>query len=114
MLQAMNTGHEGSLSTCHANGTADALRRIETMVLLGEVALPLEAVREQVHAALDLVVHMARGADGRRRVVEVAEVDDSRPARTAAIADPDGLLRLPVRRPRAAHAEPPDTAWVVR
>src|SRR5207253_3778814 len=60
MLQAMNTGHEGSLSTCHANAPDDALRRIETMVLMGEINLPLEAVREQLVAALDLVVHVAR------------------------------------------------------
>ena len=74
MLQAMNTGHEGSLSTCHANGPDDALRRLETMVLMAEVGLPLAAVREQIAASLDLVVHVARGPDGRRRVVAVAEV----------------------------------------
>src|SRR5205814_4068699 len=74
MLQAMNTGHEGSLSTCHANSPADALRRVETMVLTGSVALPLDAIREQVHAAIDLVVQIARARDGRRRVVGVAEV----------------------------------------
>jgi len=74
MLQAMNTGHEGSLSTCHANSPADALRRLETMVLVGDVALPLDAVRDQLVAAVDLVVQIARGADGARRVVDVAEV----------------------------------------
>jgi pilus assembly protein CpaF len=74
MLQAMNTGHDGSLSTCHANGPADALRRVETMVLMGELALPLSAVREQMVSALDLVVQVARGSDGGRHVVEVAEV----------------------------------------
>ena len=67
----MNTGHEGSLSTCHANSPADALRRLETMVLMGDVALPLEAVREQVQSALDLVVHVARRPGGRRAVVAV-------------------------------------------
>jgi pilus assembly protein CpaF len=80
MLQAMNTGHEGSLSTCHANSPADALRRLETMVLTGNVALPLAAVREQLTAAIDLVVQVARTADGARRVVAVAEVVDG-PAR---------------------------------
>ena len=64
MLQAMNTGHEGSLSTCHANSPDDALRRLETMVLMGEVQLPLAAVRSQLEAALDLVVQVARFPDG--------------------------------------------------
>src|SRR5206468_11834618 len=68
MLQAMNTGHEGSLSTCHANSPDDALRRLETMVLMGEVQLPLAAVRSQLEAALDLVIQVARRADGSRRV----------------------------------------------
>jgi pilus assembly protein CpaF len=77
MLQAMNTGHDGSLSTCHANSPADALRRVETMVLMGEVAVPLAAVREQLVSALDLVAHVARQADGSRRVVALAEVVDT-------------------------------------
>jgi pilus assembly protein CpaF len=77
MLQAMNTGHEGSLSTCHANGPADALRRLETMVLMGDVDLPLAAVRAQLDSALDLVVQVARCPDGARRIVEVAEVVDA-------------------------------------
>src|SRR5205823_14724260 len=79
MLQAMNTGHEGSLSTCHANGPDDALRRLETMVLMSEVALPLEAVHEQVASAIDLVVQVAR-RDGRRSVVAVSEVVAERAA----------------------------------
>ncbi len=74
MLQAMNTGHAGSLSTCHANGPDDALRRLETLVLMGSVSIPLPAVREQISSALDLVVHLARSAEGRRRVVAVHEV----------------------------------------
>lgn len=74
MLQAMNTGHEGSSSTCHANSTVDALRRLEAMCLFGEARIPLEAVREQVASALDLVVQVARGRGGRRRVVEVSAV----------------------------------------
>jgi pilus assembly protein CpaF len=74
MLQAMNTGHDGSLSTVHANGTADALRRIETMALMGSIDLPLAAVREQVLGALDLLVRVVRGASGARLVAEVAEV----------------------------------------
>jgi pilus assembly protein CpaF len=74
MLQAMNTGHDGSLSTCHANSPADALRRLETMVLTGNVALPLPAVRDQLASAIDLVVQVARDERGSRRVVAVAEV----------------------------------------
>jgi pilus assembly protein CpaF len=114
MLQAMNTGHEGSLSTCHANGPADALRRLETMVLMGSVALPLAAVREQVHAALDLVVQVARRPDGSRSVIEVAEVDGDEPGRVRRLADPDGLTSVPARRPRRPGAPPADPAWVVR
>ena len=74
MLQAMNTGHEGSLTTCHANGPEDALRRLETMVLMAEVGLPLDAVREQLASAVDLVVQVARRPGGERGVVAVAEV----------------------------------------
>jgi pilus assembly protein CpaF len=76
MLQAMNTGHDGSLSTCHANSPADALRRIETMVLMSDVDVPLAAVREQLASALDLVIHLVRQPDGSRRVVAVGEVVD--------------------------------------
>jgi pilus assembly protein CpaF len=74
MLQAMNTGHEGSLSTVHANSPRDALRRLETMVLLGGVELPLRAIREQVAASIDLVVHVTRDATGRRYVQTLTEV----------------------------------------
>jgi pilus assembly protein CpaF len=74
MLSAMTTGHDGSLSTIHAGSPEEALRRLETLALMADVALPLAAVREQVASALDLVVHQARGAGGERRVVEVAEV----------------------------------------
>ena len=74
MLTAMNTGHDGSLSTVHANSAADALRRLETLVLLADVGLPLPAVRTQLGSAVDLIVHVARSGDGGRRVIEVAEV----------------------------------------
>jgi pilus assembly protein CpaF len=103
MLQAMNTGHEGSLSTCHANSPADALRRIETMVLMDEVALPLAAVREQMASSLDIVVQVARRPGGERRVVEVAEVMPVDSAmRTRTIARAHGIvadLQRPPRRP---------------
>ncbi len=74
LLTALNTGHEGALSTVHANSPEDALRRIETLALMAGVGLPHEAIREQLARGIDLVVHMARGAGGRRRVIEVAEV----------------------------------------
>lgn len=74
MLQAMNTGHEGSLSTVHANSPRDALRRVETMVLLGGTDLPLRAVREQVANSIDVVVHLVRDALGRRFVTRITEV----------------------------------------
>ena len=74
MLQALNTGHDGSLTTVHANSCADALRRIETLALMAGVGLPHAAIREQVASAVDLVVHQARAADGSRRVESVAEV----------------------------------------
>ncbi|HTN79367.1 MAG TPA: ATPase, T2SS/T4P/T4SS family [Acidimicrobiales bacterium] len=102
MLQAMNTGHEGSLSTCHANSPDDALRRIETMVLMGDVQLPLAAVREQVHASLDLVVHLARRTDGTRRITAVAEVAESahRDMRTHLVSDGERVLHPLGRSPR--------------
>jgi pilus assembly protein CpaF len=74
MVQAMSTGHDGSLATCHANSAVEALRRVEVMVVQGAAGLPLAAVREMVHAAIDLVVHVVRGRDGRRRVATVVEV----------------------------------------
>ena len=74
MLQAMNTGHDGSLTTIHANGPRDALSRIETMVLMGGADLPLRAIREQIVAAIDLVVFVERMQDGARKVTQVSEV----------------------------------------
>jgi pilus assembly protein CpaF len=74
MLQAMNTGHDGSLTTVHANAPRDALARIETMVLMAGYDLPLRAIRQQVASALDLIVHLERLEDGSRRVTAVTEV----------------------------------------
>lgn len=74
MLQAMNTGHEGSLSTLHANSPRDALSRLETMVLLGGVDLPLRAIREQIGSAIDLIVQVARDVTGARFVSSITEV----------------------------------------
>ena len=74
MLQAMNTGHDGSMTTIHSNSPRDTLRRIETMVLMAGLELPLRAIREQVSSAIELVIHMERLRDGTRRVTQVTEV----------------------------------------
>ncbi|MGY3492299.1 CpaF family protein [Bradyrhizobium sp. USDA 4502] len=74
MLQAMNTGHDGSISTVHANSTRDALTRVENMVQMGQVNLPSRAIRAQIVAALDLIVQVERMRDGQRRIVQVSEV----------------------------------------
>jgi pilus assembly protein CpaF len=74
MLQAMNTGHDGSLSTVHANSTRDALSRVETMVLMSGLSLPVRAMRDYVASALDLVIHVSRLSDGTRKVVRVTEI----------------------------------------
>jgi len=74
MLQAMNTGHDGSMTTIHSNSARDTLRRIETMVMMAGFDLPLRAIREQVASAIELVVHLERLRDGKRQVVQVTEV----------------------------------------
>jgi pilus assembly protein CpaF len=89
LLMALNTGHEGALSTVHANSPEDALRRIETLALMAGVGLPHDAIRDQLGRGLDLVIHLARLSDGSRRVVEVAEV-----VRTAGSVGVRELYRL--------------------
>jgi pilus assembly protein CpaF len=89
LLMALNTGHEGALSTVHANSPEDALRRIETLALMAGVGLPHEAIRQQLGRGLDLVIHLARLSDGSRLVVEVAEV-----VRTAGSVGVRDLYRL--------------------
>jgi pilus assembly protein CpaF len=74
MLQAMNTGHDGSMTTIHSNGPRDALRRIETMVMMAGMDLPLRAIREQVASSMELIVHLERLKDGTRKIVKVSEV----------------------------------------
>jgi len=74
MMQAMNTGHDGSISTIHANGARDAISRLETMMLMSEINLPERALREQIASALDLVIQLSRMADGSRRLIELCEV----------------------------------------
>jgi Flp pilus assembly CpaF family ATPase len=74
MLQAMNTGHDGSLTTIHANSARDAISRIETMVMMAGFELPIRAIREQIAGAVDMVVHIARMRDGSRKVVGISEI----------------------------------------
>lgn len=74
MLQAMNTGHDGSLSTGHANSTQDMLSRLETMVLQGAAGLPLEAIRQQIASAVDIIIHLSRLRDKSRKTMEICEV----------------------------------------
>lgn len=74
MLQAMNTGHDGSMTTIHSNSPRDTLHRLETMVLMAGMDLPVRAIREQIASALDLIIHMARLKDGSRKIVAITEV----------------------------------------
>jgi pilus assembly protein CpaF len=106
MLMALNTGHEGSLSTVHANSPADALRRVETLALMAGVGLPHEAVRDQVASALDLVVHQVRDADGARRIESVAEV--------VRVAGGAGTRELYARRDGRPWARPPSDDGLAR
>jgi pilus assembly protein CpaF len=103
LVQAMNTGHDGSMSTCHANGPADALLRLESLVLQAAPTWPLAAIRHQLARSIDIVVHVERHADGRRRVTEIAEVVapsaaivsegfDGPTVRALAVVDGDGEL----------------------
>jgi energy-coupling factor transporter ATP-binding protein EcfA2 len=115
MLQALNTGHDGSMSTIHANGAADALSRLETLVLLADAGLPLVAVRAQVIASVDAVVFVARRPGGIRRVEAIAEVVDGDERVRLLFAWEAGELRpvSPPRRPaRRPDAAPVDPRWV--
>ena len=75
MMQAMNTGHEGSITTLHANGCVDALNRLETMILMNEMAIPVSAVRGYIENAIDIIVQIDRLGDGRRKITSISEVD---------------------------------------
>jgi pilus assembly protein CpaF len=75
MLQAMNTGHDGSICTLHSNGPRDTLSRMETMVLMAGMDLPVRAIREQVASAVDLIVHQTRFKDGSRKITHLTEVE---------------------------------------
>lgn len=88
MLQAMNTGHDGSLSTGHANSTQDMLSRLETMVLQGADGLPLEAIRQQIASAVDIIIHLSRLRDKSRRTMEIAEILQYDPEKRKVIVNP--------------------------
>jgi pilus assembly protein CpaF len=115
MLQALNTGHEGSLSTIHANGAADALRRLETLVLLADAGLPLAAIRAQIVASVDAVVFLARREGGVRRIEAIAEVlADDDAGVLPLFRWHDGTLRgcaHPTRGPRLPDAPPMQQSW---
>jgi pilus assembly protein CpaF len=112
MLQALNTGHDGSMSTIHANGPSDALARLETLVLLADSGLPLAAIRAQMASSLDAVIFVARGSGGERRVEAIAEIDacHAEGARALFVRRGDRLIPVarvnrPVRRQVATRVE---------
>jgi len=74
MLQAMNTGHDGSLTTIHANSTHDVLARLDSMILMSGVELPIRAIREMIASAVNLIIHTARLSDGSRKIMQVTEL----------------------------------------
>ena len=105
MLQAMHTGHEGSLATVHANSPEDALSRLETLASMSDLPIPFEALREQVNSAVDVVVQLQRGADGSRRVVEVGYVTSRR-------REPYDVVRVMHHDAEAAAADPATGGFV--
>ncbi|MET0919920.1 MAG: CpaF family protein [Acidimicrobiia bacterium] len=116
MLQALNTGHEGSLSTIHANSAADALTRLETLVLLADAGLPLDAIRAQIAASVDVVVFVVRRAGGDRRIETIAEVaphgSATRVRPLFARGDVDLVAaNSPMRPARVPDAPPLDARW---
>lgn len=101
MLQAMNTGHDGSLSTLHANTPTDAMKRLETLVLMA-VDMPVRAIREQIHTAVDVVVQVARFADGRRRITRICEVTEIDPENHQLCLEDIYTLKNP-KQPKLRH-----------
>ncbi|MEJ7799193.1 MAG: ATPase, T2SS/T4P/T4SS family [Ilumatobacter sp.] len=98
VIEALNTGHDGSLSTCHANSAVDGLRRVETLVMQAAPAWPLAAIRRQVSRSIDAVIHVGRSSNGTRSVIEVIEVLESGDEPTGrALADRSSRLAVPIR-----------------
>ena len=118
MLQAMNTGHDGSMSTGHANSPRDMLARLETMVLFAGVELPLRAVREQIASAVDLIVHQERLKDGSRKITHITEVQgmegDVIVLQDIFSFEQTGVSRRQDPGPPAAHRRPPALQREVR
>src|SRR5439155_771566 len=100
MLQAMNTGHDGSMTTLHANKPRDALARIETLVLMAGYDLPVRAIRAQITSAINVIVHLERLRDGTRKVGQISEVTGAEGRRPA-------LCRAPSRGSSQAERPPP-------
>lgn len=94
LVQAMNTGHDGSFSTCHANGPLDALLRLESLVLQAAPTWPLTAIRQQLARSLDAVIHVARHNDGQRRIETIAEVCQASATEVLALAEPEVVAEL--------------------
>ena len=115
LVQAMNTGHAGSMATCHANSPTDAVERLATLALMGDIALPLAAVRDQFLSAVDLVVQVGRLPSGRRAVVAVWEVPPGPGTvpRAASWPTPRGPRRTgPPARPCAVTGQPDEApSW---
>jgi pilus assembly protein CpaF len=114
MLQAMNTGHEGSMSTAHANSSVDMLSRLETMALMSDLDLPVSHVREQIASALDLIVHTARLADGRRGVTTVTSVEGLQAGviKTRQVFELSRRSPLPDQEVRTMRQRRPDAAGI--
>jgi pilus assembly protein CpaF len=108
LLQALNTGHSGSLCTIHANGPSGALARLESLVLLAGTGLPVEAIRAQIHASIDAVVHVTRHPDGQRTIDSIAELVAPVALRLLHPADLNGSV--PARQPRRPDARPIERA----
>ena len=133
MLQAMNTGHDGSLTTVHANSARDALHRLEMLVLMAGIELPIKAIREQIAGGFDLLVHISRLVDGSRKVTQITEIAGmegdvvtlqdlfvarsagQRAHETSALLEPLRVDRVAARLPvqaRANGVELPPSTWL--
>jgi pilus assembly protein CpaF len=100
MLQAFNTGHDGSMATCHANGPHDALRRIEALLAQHAPGWPVEAVREHVCSSIDVFVHVERGTDGRRQVRDIIELAPPQSAQAHGVLVAEGVVVSDLTRRR--------------
>ena len=101
LVQALNTGHDGSLATIHANSAVEAIARLESLVVRGHATWPLAAVREQIHRSIDAVIHLDRDCNGRRRIVSVIELmPPEHEQRMRTLVSGDTVVARPTRRRR--------------